>query len=128
MTQDIDELWREKVGPIRNFLSPNFPTIITLCGSTRFKDAYYEQNKRLTHEGNIVLSVGDLDQTAAGRNVNVPLDPELKKRLDVLHFRKIDLSDEIFVLNVGGYIGESTRNEIAYAKKTGKVVRFLEEQ
>ena len=50
----------------------------------------------------------------------------VKIRLDVLHFRKIDLSDEIFVLNVGGYIGESTSREIEYAKSTGKAVWYLE--
>jgi hypothetical protein len=44
-----------------------------------------------------------------------------------MHLRKIDLADEVFVVNVGGYIGTSTRREIEYAGKTGKVVRYLEE-
>jgi len=102
------------------------PTITVLCGSTRFKDAWYEQGKRLTHEGHIVLSVGDLDTSSAARDVNVAIDPELKARLDELHKRQIDLADEVLVLNVGGYIGESTRSEIAYAAAHGKPVTYLE--
>ena len=46
--------------------------------------------------------------------------------LDDMHKRKIDMADEIFVINVGGYIGESTRSEIKYAQATGKPVRYLE--
>lgn len=102
------------------------PTITVLCGSTRFKDAWYEQGKRLTYEGHIVLSVGDLDTSSAARDVNVPVVPELKAMLDELHKRKIDLADEVLVLNVGGYIGDSTRSEIAYAEKIGRPVRYLE--
>ena len=102
------------------------PTITVLCGSTRFKDAWYEQGRRLTHEGHIVLSVGDLDTSSAARDVNVPIDPDLKARLDDLHKRKIDLADEVLVLNVGGYIGDSTRSEIEYAEKIGRPVQYLE--
>ncbi len=109
---------------VRNMAPPDFPKIVCLCGSTRFKAAWHEQNKRLTHEGVIVLSVGDLDPNAP--NSNVPIDPALKERLDRLHKQKIDLADEIFVLNVGGYIGESTRSEIDHARKRNKVIRFLE--
>ena len=101
------------------------PTIVVLCGSTRFKDAWYEQSKRLTHEGEIVLS-GDLDTSSAARNVNAPIDPELKTALDELHKRKIDLADRVLVLNVGGYIGQSTRSEIEYAEKIGRPVEYLE--
>lgn len=102
------------------------PTITVLCGSTRFKDAWYEEGKRLTHEGHIVLSVGDLDTSSAARDVNVPISAELKEMLDELHKRKIDLADEVLVLNVGGYIGESTRSEIAYATRHGKPITYLE--
>jgi hypothetical protein len=95
--------------------------IITLCGSTRFKDEFIEQQKRLTLEGNIVISVGLFghsgDEEVWSENI--------KPMLDDMHFRKIDLADEIFVVNPGGYIGSSTSNEITYAKKTGKAVRFL---
>ena len=97
--------------------------VITLCGSTRFKDAFLQEQKRLTLEGNIVLSVGLFGHSG---------DDEVwaegtKAMLDDMHKRKIDMADEIFVINVGGYIGESTRSEIAYAQSTGKVVRYLEE-
>lgn len=100
------------------------PLIVCLCGSTRFKSAWYETTKKLTHEGYIVLGVGDLDPNHP--NTNMPIDPELKQRLDELHKHKIDLADEILVLNVGGYIGESTRSEVEHAIRKGKSVRWLE--
>jgi len=96
--------------------------IITLCGSTRFKEQFIETQKRLTLEGCIVISVGlfghsgDEEVWKAGT----------KEMLDDMHKRKIDMADEIFVINVGGYIGDSTRSEIAYAEKTGKKVNYLE--
>ena len=95
--------------------------VITLCGSTRFKDAFMEVQKRLTLEGNIVISVGlfghagDKEVWAEGT----------KEMLDDMHKRKIDMADEIFVINVGGYIGSSTRSEIEYAKKTRKKINYL---
>lgn len=110
---------------VRDFGGPK-PTIVVLCGSTRFKDDWYEQGRRLTHEGKIVLSVGDLDTSSAARTANVPIDEALKARLDELHKRKIDLADEVLVLNVDGYIGDSTRSEIDYAEKAGKPIRYLE--
>lgn len=96
--------------------------VITLCGSTRFKDAFIESQKRLTLEGNIVISVGLFGHSG---------DKEVwtegtKEMLDDMHKRKIDMADEILVINVGGYIGSSTRSEIQYAKATGKEVRYLE--
>jgi len=100
------------------------PVIVCLCGSTRFKESWWAETKRLTHEGKIVLGVGDLDPNHP--DTNVPIDIELKARLDELHKRKIDLADEVFVLNVGGYIGESTRSEIEYAKSHDKPIQYLE--
>ncbi len=95
--------------------------IITLCGSTRFKDEFLEAQKRLTLEGNIVISVGLFghsgDEEVWSENI--------KPMLDDMHLRKIDLADEIFVVNPGGYIGSSTRREIEYAQKTGKEVRYI---
>ena len=96
--------------------------VITLCGSTRFKEAFLEAQKRLTLEGNIVISVGLFGHSG---------DDEVwkegtKEMLDNMHKRKIDMSDGIFVINVGGYIGESTRSEIEYAHNTGKAVHYLE--
>ena len=94
---------------------------ITLCGSTKFKSEYEECNKKLTLEGNIVISVG-----LFGHADKVNLTKEQKSLLDEIHLRKIDLSDEIFVINVGGYIGESTQKEIGYAKAKGKAIGYLE--
>jgi len=103
--------------------------VITLCGSTRFKDAFEQANKRLTLEGNIVISVG-LFGHSGDSEVWEGMDEDTltatKLMLDDMHKRKIDLADEIFVINVGGYVGSSTRSEIAYAKSQGKPVRYLE--
>ena len=97
--------------------------VITLCGSTRFKDQFIEAQKRLTLEGNIVISVGLFGHSG---------DDEVwsegtKEMLDDMHKRKIEMADEIFVINVGGYIGSSTRSEIEFATRTGKTIRYLEE-
>ena len=96
--------------------------VITLCGSTRFKDAFIETQKRLTLEGNIVISVG-LFGHAGDDEV---WTPGTKEMLDDMHKRKIDMADEIFVINVGGYIGSSTRSEIEYAAANGKAISYLE--
>ena len=96
--------------------------IITLCGSTRFKDEFLAEQKRLTLEGNIVISVGLFGHSGDDE----VWAPGTKEMLDEMHKRKIDLADEIFVINVGGYIGSSTKSEIEYAKATGKPVRYLE--
>lgn len=93
--------------------------IITLCGSTRFKDEFERVNKELTLAGNIVISVG-----CFGHAGDIFTD-EQKIMLDDIHKAKIDLADEIFVINVGGYIGNSTRSEIEYARQHGKIVRYL---
>jgi hypothetical protein len=96
--------------------------IITLCGSTKFKDEFIAEQKRLTLEGNIVISVGLFGHSGDDEVwTNVT-----KVMLDDMHKRKIDLADEIFVINVGGYIGASTRSEIEYAKKISKKVTYLE--
>ena len=97
--------------------------VVTLCGSTRFKDEFIEAQKRLTLAGNIVISVGLFGHSG---------DDEVwaegtKEMLDDMHKRKIDMADEIYVINVGDYIGSSTKSEIEYAKKTGKTVKYLEE-
>lgn len=103
--------------------------VITLCGSTRFKKEFIEAQKRLTLEGNIVLSVG-LFGHSGDEEVWEDMDEgtitKTKIMLDDMHKRKIDMSDEIYVINVGGYIGDSTKSEIEYAKKNGKRVRYLE--
>ncbi len=96
--------------------------VVTLCGSTRFKDTFMEIQKRLTLQGCIVISVG-LFGHAGDEEV---WTEGTKEMLDDMHKRKIDMADEIFVINVDGYIGSSTRSEIEYARKTGKPVRYLE--
>ena len=104
--------------------------IITLCGSTRFKDEFMETQKRLTLEGNIVISVGLFGHSGDNEvweNMDEGTLTKTKEMLDDMHKRKIDMADEIFVINVGGYIGSSTRTEIEYAQVTGKPVRYLEE-
>ena len=98
--------------------------VVTLCGSTRFKDQFLEVQKRLTLEGYIVISVGLFGHSG---------DDEVwsdgtKEMLDDMHKRKIDMADEIFVINVGGYIGSSTKSEIEYAIQNGKKVNYLEEE
>ena len=103
--------------------------VITLCGSTKFKDEFMTVQKGLTLQGNIVISVG-LFSNSSDANVwdNMDLDTRIKTKemLADIHRRKIDMSDEIFVVNVGGYIGESTRSEIEYAKLRGKKITYLE--
>ena len=103
--------------------------VITLCGSTRFKDAFMETQKRLTLDGNIVISVGLFGHSGDSEvweNMDEGTLTATKAMLDDMHKRKIDMADEIFVINVGGYIGESTRSEIEYALTTGKKVNYLE--
>ena len=97
--------------------------IITLCGSTKFKDEFLKTQKDLTLKGYIVISVGLFGHSGDSEvweNMDEGTLTKTKEMLDDMHKRKIDLSDEIFVINVGGYIGESTKSEIEYAKATGK--------
>ncbi len=107
----------------------NYP-VVTLCGSTRFKNEFMEAQKRLTLEGNNVISVG-LFGHSGDREVWENMDEgtltKTKEMLDDMHKRKIDMADFIYVINVGGYIGESTKSEIEYAETHGKEVRYLEE-
>lgn len=96
--------------------------VITLCGSTRFKDEFISAQKRLTLEGNIVISVGLFGHSGDDE----VFTDNVKQMLDDMHKRKIDMADEIFVINKDGYIGSSTKSEIEYANATGKKVRYLE--
>ncbi len=103
------------------------PTIVCLCGSTRFGDAFKQVNLDETLAGRIVLSIG-CNMRDDDLFVHLSEDERavIKGKLDELHKRKIDLADEILVLNVGGYVGQSTRSEIIYAFEHGKTVRWLE--
>lgn len=113
----------------RDLIPSDFPSIVCLCGSTRFMDAFHEAGWRETLAGKIVLSVGIAKhvRTPDGGHAAEALGQGVAEALDELHKRKIDLADEIYVLNVGGYIGESTRGEIDYAVAHGKPVRYLVE-
>ena len=96
--------------------------IVTLCGSTRFKDEFLTVQKDLTLQGHIVLSVGLFAHAD-----NIELSQEDKIRLDNLHREKINMSDAIFVINKDGYIGESTYGEIDWASRMKKQIFFLEQ-
>ena len=116
-----------KAMTVRDVLGPTFPPIVCLCGSTRFMDAFFEAGWKETLAGKIVLSVGVCKYAdAGGAHGAEVLGPDTVQRLDDLHLRKIELADEVLVLNVGGYIGPSTGNELAYALALGKPVRTLE--
>ena len=98
------------------------PPVVCLCGSTRFSDAFRAANLRLTLAGEIVLSIGcDFKSDDA-----LGLSDADKERMDALHLKKIDICDYVYVLNVGGYIGQSTRREIAYAEYLDKPIEYLE--
>ena len=108
------------------------PKVICICGSTRFVDLHAIAKWEFETEGNICLMISYLPQWYAEKKDYQGHDhfaeQEGKKELlDELHLRKIDLADEIFVINKDGYIGESTFNEIEYAIKQGKPIKYLEE-
>lgn len=98
-------------------------SVITLCGSTRFKDAFLETQKKLTLDGYIVISVGLFGHSGDDE----VWSPGTKEMLDEMHKCKIDMADAIYVINVDGYIGSSTRSEIEYAKQKGKKILYLED-
>ncbi len=104
--------------------------IYTLCGSSRFPEAFHLVNAHLSMMGHVVISLGLFGHADEPRGARFLTDDgneltEAKKNLDSLHFKKIDISDAIFVINVGGYVGSSTRREIAYAESLGKSVEYL---
>ncbi len=103
--------------------------VITLCGSVRFKEAFKKEQERLTLEGNIVLSpviFSRSQRMVISGDKDLGLLDSTVKMLGEIHKRKIDMADEIFVINPGGYIGDGTRSEIEYAKQTGKAIRYLD--
>lgn len=106
------------------------PIIVCLCGSTRFWKTFQEAGLKETLAGKIVLSIGAVSGTDDDHFGNLAREEygRIKEELDWLHLRKIDLADEVLVLNVDGYIGESTARELDYAFQHGKKVRFWEDQ
>ena len=98
------------------------PRVVCLCGSTRFKSEFIALNFSLTMAGVVVLTVGWFSHADA--DMYTPTEEE-RARLDELHLRKIDMADYVLVINPGGYIGESTEREIAYAESVGRTVQYL---
>jgi len=103
----------------------SFPTIVCLIGSSRFFEAFMRANYEETMAGRIVLSIGFAPESSV-HGESVGCTPQQKELLDKLHKRKIELADEVYVLNVDGYIGSSTRSELEHARRLGKRVRWLE--
>ena len=95
--------------------------VITLCGSIKFKNEFMKVQEKFTLEGNIVLIPNFFNSIKKEE-----IDAKTKKMLDDMHKQKIDMSDEIYIIIFGGYIGESTRSEIEYAKAKGKKISYLE--
>ena len=95
--------------------------IITLCGSIKFKDEFMKIQEKLILDGNIVFTPNFFNNVR-----KEDIDEKMKKMLDEMHKQKIDMSDEIYIINLGGYIGESTKTEIEYAKTKGKNISYLE--
>lgn len=108
--------------PIGSTISPGL--IVTLCGSTRFERLFHAWNKALTIAGNTVFSLTTFPSVEGGDRDWYT--EEVKNNLDVAHLRKIALSDAVVVLNRHGYIGESTMNEIRFAREQGKTLYALE--
>lgn len=106
--------------------SPDRPRIVCLVGSTRFMEAFQRANYMESLAGRIVLSIGCMTTSDAAKLEQWGTSTETKKKLDELHKAKIRLSDEILVLNVGDYIGDTTAEEIEYAFSLGKRIRWLE--
>jgi len=104
------------------------PTIVCLCGSTRFVDAFAKANLDQTLKGKIVLSIGCNMKSDAEAFAHFSEEEQetIKTKLDELHKRKIDLADEVLILNVSDYIGKSTMSELVYARTHGKTVWFWE--
>jgi hypothetical protein len=109
-------------------LGPTFPTIVCLCGSTRFWGEFQEVNLQETLAGRIVLSIANIASSDPELFAKLPEHERERTRalLDNLHFRKIELADEILIINKDGYIGDATKRELDYAQRLGKVIRWLE--
>jgi hypothetical protein len=118
MMMTFDELLLRKVRSEK-------PIVVCICGSTRFSRAWQDAGLQETLEGRIVLSIGSVTSSdeELAKESGIVIDREM---LDILHLFKIDLADEILVLNVGGYVGEATGREIEYAQRLGKPIRWWE--
>ena len=93
--------------------------VVTICGSMKFKKEMMSIAEELELKNGYVVI-----QCIYEENRNY--DDLTKEKLRKIHFKKIDISDAIFVVNVNGYIGDATKREIEYAKSLGKEILFLE--
>jgi hypothetical protein len=105
------------------FMPPDRPRVVCLCGSTRFRKWFEEADLRETLAGKIVLSI--VCDTEAFGEMSVDELTAIELQLDELHLRKIDIADEVLVLDIDSYIGESTHREIMYATERGKPIRLF---
>jgi len=94
------------------------PAVVVIRGSTRFRREITAANRGLSLAGHIVLAPGVFGHDGD------EITEQQKRQLDELHLAKIDLASWVYAVNPGGYIGESTRREIAYAAFLGKEVRY----
>jgi hypothetical protein len=142
MRDNVDNAERELSRMVSYAGKP--PMVVCLCGSTKFIKQYQEIMFKLTLEGKVVLTVGDYPRTATQymkvdgcmgdqeaqvtylTGTKHEYTPEQKRDLDVLHKWKIMLADEVYIINVGGYLGESTRDEIRFAKLWKKPITYME--
>lgn len=111
------------------YLDRDVPPIVCLCGSTRFAQAFAEANEELTMNGAVVLAPGCFSRSTpeeAAQGIFAGATPEQKAELDAVHLRKIGMADGVVVLNVDGYVGDSTAREIAFAEGLGLPVLYLE--
>ena len=92
--------------------------VVTLCGSMRFQNEMMEIAEKLAREGECVLTPVYMVTK------DCEISEEEVKRLKLEQFKRIELADEVFVVNVDGYVGESTMAEIEYAERSRKRVRF----
>lgn len=99
--------------------------VVTLCGSTRFESDFAAVNQRLTLEGCIVISLGMFSLPELADGGEAADMTALRERLAQVHLQKIRMADEVYIIDPGGYLGESTRREIAHAESLGKPVRYL---
>jgi hypothetical protein len=95
---------------------------VAICGSMRFVEDMIEVQKHLSYQGVIVLMPSFT--LASPGTVHIPA--EIKKQFAEMHRERIDMADEIFVVNVGGYFGSDTDKDIEYAESVGKPVKYLE--
>lgn len=118
--EETDKIRRAIMLPV------GFPKIVCLCGSTRFGDTYRKTMLEETIAGRVVLTVGAMTQSDNQLLASGEITPDVKIALDILHKQKIFMADEVVVLNVGGYIGDSTRSEIEFARMLKKPIRYIE--